>query len=123
MKTQILAARARVNVRASTREQMEQLREQLPNEVLYSLIHNLHMSDAVKFEQIRVTQTSPASIVVLRFNPASDASQDDSGLSEDALTDLGRFADLGRKRLSGFWSSLSAGEGGAAFTLTLGADA
>ncbi len=123
MKTQILAARARVRLHATTSDQLDQVREQINNDDLFGLINNLHHSDSIKIEQVRVTQTSPASIVVLRFNPASDASQDDTGLSEDALSELGRFADQARKKLSGFWSSLSAGEGVAAFTLTLGADA
>lgn len=124
MKTQLLAARARVRVQAVTADQMEQLREQVSNDDLYSLVYQLSLSDAIRFHQLRVTQTSPAIIVVVRFNPASDASQDDSGLNEEALSALGRFADQARKKLSGFWSSLAASpEGGAAFTLTFGADA
>ena len=122
MKTQILAARARVSLLASTPAQMDQLRDQLNDPDLFGIINNLYMSDALKFEQVRVTQTSPAYVVVLRVSPASDGGQDDSGLNEDALGDLGKFVEQGRRRLSGFWMSLAPADHGPSFTITLGAD-
>lgn len=114
----ITAARARIQLTATTPAQMEQLRDQVDDEV-YSLVHNLYMSDAIKFDQIRVTQTQPATIVVIKFRPSSDGGQEDSGLNEDALNDLGYLVTKGRRNLNDFWTTLSAE--GSSFTLTIGA--
>jgi hypothetical protein len=119
MNRQVSAARARILSGVSIQEQFRQLKDQVPSS-LYSVVDPLRFSDSLSVQSVFLKRARPNMVVELRFQPSSEHGQDDSGLSEEAVVELGRLCSLGRQKINGFWCSLSYESN--MFALVLGAE-
>lgn len=118
LKSRIQAAEARVlrPVKANPlRDQIYGLEDVLPED-LFGAIHTLWTSDSLRFKSVRRLNSTTTPIISITLS----GSDSDGSFTEDALSELGHFADSCRKHVPGFWCKLS--PSGSGFELEIGGD-